>query len=146
MKRRADRIDAKLGRGLVNGRQPALWLRQKSIDGQAIMHADGRDKATAASSSTSRPSVSTPRRFSQRIDAQGAKLPRRLLATWKRRYGGHPGVRYAATSMCLLASTLTTNELEPGFRRSRNCFVLGTQAGTRRQVERAGLNATGLWP
>ena len=42
MKRQSDAIEAKLF-GATGSRGGGLWLRQKSVDGQSIIHSDGRD-------------------------------------------------------------------------------------------------------
>lgn len=141
MKRRADELDAKyMGSGLVNGR--SLWLRQKSIDGQAIINIATRAQ-DGGFLNVQAFSFDPDGSFSQRIDAQGAKLhdgywdlEKAIVVT--------PGFDSQEAEHVLLASNLTETEVSQAFVAPETVSFWELKP-LAEQVERAGLNATGYW-
>ena len=73
MKRQSDALEAKLfGAAGAGGR--GLWLRQKSVDGQSIVHAEGRDANNEAFAHVQAFNFDPDGAFSQRVDSDRATL------------------------------------------------------------------------
>ena len=139
MKRQADAIEGKLF-GAGGSGAGGLWLRQKSVDGQTIIHADSRDAKDEAFVHLQAFNFSPDGAFSQRVDADRATLQD---GYW--RLQGvtivTPGFETQTASVYLLASTLTRTEVAQAFVAPDTVSFWALRA-LAEQVERAGLDAT----
>ncbi len=143
MKQQADAIEAKLF-GAVGGPSngaKGLWLRQKSVDGQSIVHAEHVADHGATLSNVTVFGFDDDGGFAERIDAAGAtlgdgfwRLDQAQIVT--------PGFETESATTYLLASTLTPSEVSQSFLAPETVpfWSLQSLAG---QIERAGLDATG---
>ncbi len=137
MKRHGDELDALyMGSGLVTG--GTMWIRQKSVDGQAVISVearaqDGRFLHVQAFS------FDLQGAFTQRIDAQEAVL---RDGYWDMRNATvvTPGFDSQDVGEALLATNLTETEVTQAFvaPETVSFWNLSPLAD---QVERAGLNA-----
>jgi lipopolysaccharide export system permease protein len=139
MKRRSDAIEAKLF-GAASSRSGGLWLRQQSVDGQSIIHADGRDATDAGFVHVQAFNFGPDGSFSQRVDSDRAflregywDLEGDTIVT--------PGFETQTASVYLLATSLTPSEVAQAFvaPETVSFWDLGKLAD---QVDRAGLDAT----
>jgi lipopolysaccharide export system permease protein len=140
MKREADAFEAKIfgGRGAVGG--AGVWLRQQSVDGQSIIHADvnaGKDDSFLHFQAFN---FSSDGAFEQRVDADSAtlhdgywKLEGVTVVT--------PGFDTQPASVYLLATSLTRTEVAQAFV-APETVSFWRLAALAEQVERAGLDAT----
>jgi len=139
MKRQSDAIEAKLFAS-GNAHAGSFWLRQKSIDGQSIIHAEGRDVGDAAFLHIQAFNFDPGGDFSDRIDADKATL-----------HNGYwefdnatvvtPGFDTQTAAVYFLATSLTAAEVAQAFvaPETVSFWKLNELAD---QVERAGLDAT----
>ena len=137
MKARSDSLEAKLfgGAGASNSE---IWLRQKSVDGQAVLHANAHDGAHL--SGVEIYSFDAQGAFSERIDAVSAELNE---GYW-RLNDAHlivPGAAPESHALYDLATSLTPEELSQAFV-SPDIVSFWRLPGLATQTERAGLNPT----
>jgi lipopolysaccharide export system permease protein len=142
MKQRADAIEAKLfGPAGQAGGAIGFWIRQKSVDGQAIIHSEAvADRGTTLTNVTVF-AFDDAGAFVERIDAAGAVLHD---GYWALRHAQivAPGSATETVENYLLATTLTRQEVAQSFQAPETVafWRLPTLAA---QIERSGLNATG---
>jgi lipopolysaccharide export system permease protein len=142
MKQRADAIEAKLfGAGGQSGGAAGLWLRQKSVDGQAIIHADWASNGGAALTKVTVFDFDKDGSFVERIDAGGAvlrdgfwRLDQVNIVT--------PGFETQSAATYLLATTLTLGEVSQSYM-APETVPFWSLSPLVEQIERAGLDATG---
>lgn len=138
MKAQSDRLEAKLfaASGAVSG--SAVWIRQKSVDGQAILHANSRDMAHLEGVQVF--AFDRSGAFSERIDAASADLRE---GYW-RLSDAHivtPGSAPETAAVYDLATTLTPREVSQAFV-SPDVVSFWSLPELARQTERAGLDPT----
>ena len=139
MKREADRIEDRLfggGASDVGG----MWIRQKSVDGEAVVHADGRDEAGTSLNHVQVFNFDENGGFLERVDAQGATL---RDGYWRLKDANvvTPGFDTLATPSYLLATSLTKAEVAQAFV-APETVSFWTLPALAAQTDRAGLNAT----
>jgi lipopolysaccharide export system permease protein len=138
MKREADTLEARIfgGRGASGA---GVWLRQQSVDGQSVVHADaaGKDDSFLHFQAFNFAPDGT---FEQRVDADRATLHD---GYWT--LGGvtvvTPGFDTQSASAYLLATSLTRTEVAQAFV-APETVSFWKLAALAEQVERAGLDAT----
>jgi lipopolysaccharide export system permease protein len=140
MKRHSDALEAKLFGGADQQGAAGLWIRQKSVDGQAIVHADRSAEAGMTLSGVQVFNFDRQGRFSERIDAATATL---LPGYWRL---GHanivmPGNETEVAEDYLLATNLTAGELTQSFV-APETVPFWSLPPLAAQTERAGLDAT----
>jgi len=140
MKREADRIEDRLfggGASDVGG----MWIRQKSVDGEAVVHADGRDESGTSLNHVQVFNFDENGGFLERVDAQGATL---RDGYWRLKDANvvTPGFDTLATPSYLLATSLTKAEVAQAFV-APETVSFWTLPALAAQTDRAGLNATG---
>jgi len=141
LKQRADALEAKIfGQG---GQTSAagLWVRQKSVDGQAVIRAESAGEGGGVLSRVTVFGFDEDGRFEERIDAAGATLHPGYWALQDAKVVT-PGVETEAVGAYLLATNLTPREVSQSFTAPETVpfWSLPELAG---QTERAGLDATG---
>jgi lipopolysaccharide export system permease protein len=140
LKQRADQIEAKIfGQGGQLSSSAGLWIRQKSIDGQAIIRAEKATEGGAALSGVTVFGFDPDGRFEERIDAASASLRRGYwqLADAK---VVMPGIETQAVGAYLLATNLTAREVSQSFTAPETVPFWSLPA-LAAQTERAGLDA-----
>jgi lipopolysaccharide export system permease protein len=140
MKRQSDRIEAKLfGAGANNS--AGVWIRQKSVDGEAVVHADGRDESGPSLIHVQVFNFDAKGGFVERVDAEGATL---RDGYWRLNDVNvvTPGFDTLATTSYLLATTLTKEEVAQAFVAPETVSFWALPA-LAAQTDRAGLDATG---
>ena len=113
MKRQSDALEAKLfGAAGAGGR--GLWLRQKSVDGQSIVHAEGRDANNEAFAHVQAFNFDPDGAFSQRVNSDRATL---RDGYWELEGATivTPGFDSQTASVYLLATSLTRTEVTRAF-------------------------------
>jgi lipopolysaccharide export system permease protein len=141
MKQKADVIEAKLfGGGLSSGGE-GLWLRQKSMDGQAIVHADRMADHGVTLSKVTVFEFEKDGGFSERIDAAGASLQEGFWRLTEAEIVV-PGFETQPAGTYLLATTLTPSEVSQSFI-APETVPFWNLPELASQIERAGLDATG---
>jgi lipopolysaccharide export system permease protein len=141
-KQQADAIEAKLfGSGGQTRGAPGLWLRQKSVDGQTIIHADSVADHGATLSKVTAFDFDMEGRFVERVDAAGATLHNGF---WRLEQANvvTPGFETESVATYLLATTLTVAEVAQAYIAPETVPFWGLSP-LAAQVERAGLDATG---
>ena len=140
MKRQSDRIEAKLF-GAGAGKSAGVWIRQKSVDGEAVVHADGRDDSGPSLIHVQVFNFDANGAFVERIDAKGATLQDGF---WRLNDADvvTPGFDTLTTGSYLLATTLTRADVAQAFvaPETASFWALPALAA---QTDRAGLDATG---
>ncbi|WP_158817946.1 LPS export ABC transporter permease LptG [Methylocapsa sp. S129] len=142
MKQRADAIEAKLfGSGGQSSGAAGLWLRQKSVDGQAIIHADGVADSGATLSKVTVFAFDKDGTFTERIDAASAALHDGF---WRLEQAEvvTPGLETQSAATYLLATTLTLGEVSQSYM-APETVPFWSLSPLAEQIERAGLDATG---
>jgi lipopolysaccharide export system permease protein len=142
MKQQADAIEAKLfGSGGTTAGAAGLWLRQKSVDGQAIVHADGVTDHGATLAKVTVFSFDMEGRFIERVDAASATLHDGF---WRLEQANvvTPGFETQSVSTYLLATTLTVSEVSQAYV-APETVPFWSLSPLAAQIERAGLDATG---
>ncbi|MGA2045461.1 MAG: LptF/LptG family permease, partial [Roseiarcus sp.] len=115
MKQQADAIEAKLfGAGGASSQTAGIWLRQKSVDGQAIIHADAVSDYGATISKVTVFGFDAAGGFVERIDAEKGglhdgywSLDQAEIVT--------PGLETQSVNTYLLATTLTRGEVSRSY-------------------------------
>ncbi len=140
MKREADRIEAKLF-GTGADASAGVWIRQKSVDGESVVHADGRDLSGPSLIHVQVFSFDANGAFAERIDAESATLKD---GYWRLSDAKvvTPGFDTLATGSYLLATTLTKADVAQAFIAPETASFWSLRA-LAAQTERAGLDATG---
>ena len=142
MKQQADAIEAKLfGAGGQHSGAAGLWLRQKSVDGQAIIHADGVADNGATLSKATVFAFDKDGSFVERVDAAHATLHDGF---WRLDEANvvTPGFETQSAATYLLATTLTVSEVSQSYL-APETVPFWSLAPLADQIERAGLDATG---
>ena len=140
MKRQSDALEAKLFGGIGPRGGRSLWLRQQSVDGQSIIHADGRDSADDAFLNVQAFNFDVDGTFASRVDADRALL---RVGYWQ--FSGAkvvtPGFDSQPADVYYLATNLTKTQVEQAFVAPETVSFWSLAALTA-QVEGAGLDAT----
>jgi lipopolysaccharide export system permease protein len=142
MKQQADAIEAKLfGAGGASSQTAGIWLRQKSVDGQAIIHADAVSDYGATISKVTVFGFDAAGGFVERIDAEKGglhdgywSLDQAEIVT--------PGLETQSVNTYLLATTLTRGEVSRSYL-APETVPFWSLRELAAQIERAGLDATG---
>ena len=140
MKRQSDRIEAKL---FGAGADPSagVWIRQKGVDGESILHADGRDSAAGTLVHVQVFSFGPNGAFVERIDAETATLED---GYWRLADAKvvTPGFDTLSTGVYLLATTLNRSDISQAFvtPETVSFWALPELA---EQMRRAGLDPAG---
>jgi lipopolysaccharide export system permease protein len=144
MKQKADAIEAKLfgaAGGAAAGGGKELWLRQRSVDGQAIIHANGVADQGATLTNVTVFDFDKDGGFTDRIDAAGATLHDGYWSLDQAKVVT-PGLETQAVETYLLATTLTRGEVSQSFI-APETVPFWSLPPLVAQIERAGLDATG---
>jgi len=140
MKRQADRLEARLfGAAAAPGGN--VWLRQKSVDGESVIHADGRDDTAATLIHVQVFGFDRNGAFAERIDADEAILEDGYWRLTNAQVVS-PGFDTLSTSVYLLATTLTRGDIAQAFVPPETVSFWGLSQ-LAEQTQRAGLNAAG---
>ncbi len=140
MKRQAEAIEAKMfGAGAAAG-GGGIWLRQKSVDGQSIVHSDGRGAIDDTYLRMQAFNFDADGAFIQRVDAERAIL-RDGYWEFHNVTVVSPGFDTQTANIYLLATTLTPLEVSQAFVAPETVSFWRLN-GLAEQVERAGLDAT----
>jgi lipopolysaccharide export system permease protein len=140
LKQRADQIEAKIfGQAGQLSSSAGLWIRQKSVDGQAIIRAEKATEGGAALSGVTVFGFDPDGRFEERIDAASAALRR---GYWRLEDAKvvTPGIETQAVGAYLLATNLTAREVSQSFTAPETVPFWSLPA-LAEQTERAGLDA-----
>jgi lipopolysaccharide export system permease protein len=140
MKRQSDRLEAKsFGAGASNS--GGMWIRQKSVDGEAVVHADGRDDSGPSLIHVQVFNFDAKGEFVERVDADSATLQD---GYWKLTNANvvTPGFDTLSTDTYLLATSLTRAEVAQAFV-APETVSFWDLPGLAAQTDRAGLDATG---
>jgi lipopolysaccharide export system permease protein len=139
MKRHAAALEAKLF-GAAARDAGGFWLRQKTVDGQSIVHADGRDLENGGFIGVQAYNFAPDGVFDQRVDAKSAVLKD---GYWEMHDADvvAPGDDEMHVSVYLLATTVKAAELAQSFvpPDTVSFFSLGALA---EEMRNAGLDAT----
>ena len=139
MKRQAAGLEAKLFGAGAQG-AGGFWLRQKSVDGQSIVHVDGRDLDTDEFIGVEAYNFGRDGAFNQRIDARTAVL---RDGYWEFHDAEvvTPGDDETHVRVYLLATSLTREQLAQSFVPPDTVSFFGLKP-LAEQVRGAGLDAT----
>jgi lipopolysaccharide export system permease protein len=140
LKQRADQIEAKIfGQGGQLSSSAGLWIRQKSVDGQAIIRAEKATEGGATLSGVTVFGFDADGRFEERIDAASASLHRGF---WRLEDSKvvTPGIETQEVGSYLLATNLTPREVSQSFTAPETVPFWSLPA-LAEQTERAGLDA-----
>ncbi len=140
MKRHADALEAKLFGTSAQQGSAGLWIRQRSVDGQAIIHADRSADSGMTLSNVQVFNFDQSGRFVERIDAASAALTE---GYW-RLEGTNvvtPGAETQSVGAYLLATTLTPGEVTQSFVAPETVPFWNLRP-LADQTERAGLDST----
>jgi lipopolysaccharide export system permease protein len=140
MKRQADAFEASIFSGRATNGGAGVWLRQQSVDGQSIIHADANGGNNDSFVHFQAFNFAPDSAFEQRVDADKASL-----------HDGYwelagvtvvtPGFDTQTASVYLLATNLTRTEVAQAFV-APETVSFWKLAALAEQVERAGLDAT----
>ena len=137
MKRQADRIEAKLFGAAANSKA-GIWIRQKSVDGESIVHADGRGDAPASLIHVQVFSFGPDGAFVERVDAESATLEDGYWRLTDPKVVT-PGFDTLSTGVYLLATTLTRSDIAQAFD-APETVSFWALPGLAEQMRRAGLD------
>jgi lipopolysaccharide export system permease protein len=139
MKNKSDQIETAVFGGRTNP-WGDLWLRQKSIDGQAILHARGKEEGGAKLSGVEVYNFDDKGNFLERVDAAAGELHDgfwelhdAMIVT--------PGFETFPASTYLLATSLSRRDVTQAFV-DPETVSFWSLAGLAEQTARAGLDAT----
>jgi lipopolysaccharide export system permease protein len=142
LKQRADQIEAKIfGQGGGSTSAAGLWVRQRSIDGQAIIRAEKATDGGGTLSSVTVFEFDQDGRFQDRIDAAEAHLHRGYWSLTDAKVVT-PGIETQEVGLYLLATNLTPREVSQSFTAPETVPFWSLPA-LAEQTERAGLDAAG---
>jgi lipopolysaccharide export system permease protein len=142
MKRRADQIEAKIFGGSEHaGSEAGLWIRQRSVDGQAIIRAERATDGGATLGGVTVFGFDGAGRFEERIDADTAALGK---GVWRLQNATVLSAETGSESVgvYLLATNLTAREVSQSFTAPETVPFWGLPAMID-QTERAGLDSAG---
>jgi lipopolysaccharide export system permease protein len=142
MKQKADAIEAKLfGAGGRTSGSAGLWLRQKSVDGQAIVHANSVADSGASLSKVTVFEFDKDGGFVERIDAADATLHDGF---WRLEQANvvTPGFETQLAATYLLATTLTVSDVAQSYM-APETVPFWSLSPLAAQIERSGLDARG---
>ena len=141
LKQRADALEAKIFDQPGQTAATGLWIRQKSVDGQAILRAESASEGGVVLSGVTVFGFDPGGKFDERIDAASATLRR---GYWQLQDAKIviPGFETQSAGAYLLATNLTAREVSQTFTAPETVsfWALPELAG---QTERAGLDGTG---
>lgn len=140
-KQRADRLETRVFGQARDTSNAALWIRQKSLDGQAIIRAEHASDSGTVLSGVVAFVYDPDGSFAERVEGAHARLEpgfwtfdnARVLA---------PGEEPVDHKVYLLATNLTSTQVTQSFV-SPESVPFWTLPEVRDQTERAGLDATG---
>ncbi|SFK05850.1 LPS export ABC transporter permease LptG [Methylocapsa palsarum] len=142
MRHRADRIEAQLfGVGDKDSPTAALWLRQKGVDGQAIIRAEKAENGGARLISVTAYIYDTDGKFEARVEAPTAEL---LPGVWRFDQARllAPGEEASSAGVYLLATDLLPDQAGQAFIPPESVPFWDLPEWAR-WTETAGLDATG---
>ena len=139
MKQRSERIEASVFGGPAPG-SGGLWIRQKSIDGQAVIHANGRDATGTLLARVEVFNFDDKGNFVERVEAGSAEL---RDGYWVLRDAKliTPGFETLSLSTYLLATNLNRREVSQAFV-APETVSFWSLPGLAEQTARAGLDPT----
>ncbi len=139
MKQRSDAIEVRLFSDLAPG-SGGMWIRQKSIDGQAVIHANGRDSTGTQLTGIEVFNFDDKGNFVERVDAASGDLED---GYWLLRDAKviTPGFETLPVSTYLLATSLSRREVAQAFV-APETVSFWRLPGLVAQTERAGLDPT----
>jgi len=141
LKQRADGIEARLFgiAGRPDG-DTSLWIRQKSVDGQAIIRAEKSSDGGAALTSVTAFLYDSDGRFEERVDAAAARL---LPGVWEMQavHITAPGEPARMAGVYLLATNLTADQVAQNVL-NPDSVSFWDLPQMRERTEMAGLDAT----
>jgi len=142
MKQRADVIENQLFG--ENGRKEgdtSVWIRQKSVDGQAILRAEAITNGGNALKTVTAYLYDPSGRFAERVDADSAKL---LPGVWQFQNAriSAPGEDAHDVGHYMLATSLTSGQVAQTIA-SPDSVPFWDLPAFREQIETAGLDSTG---
>ena len=142
LKQRADRIETRLfGKTGRDDADTSLWIRQKSVDGQAILRAERSSDAGTALSGVTAFVYEPDGRFLERIEAAHATLSRGFWTMEEARVLV-PGEEPSDHAAFILASNLTPQQVTQSFV-APDTVPFWDLPGVGERTEKAGLDATG---
>jgi lipopolysaccharide export system permease protein len=142
MKQRADAIETQLfGRGGMRG-DTTLWIRQTSVDGEAILRAAQSYKSGTLLTSVTAYVYEPDGRFEERVYAERATL---LPGVWKLQNAeiSAPGEEAREVGTYLLATDLSPDRLSENFL-TPDSVPFWSLPRLREESEQAGLDSTGF--
>lgn len=142
MKQRADVIETQLfGRGGQVG-DTTLWIRQKSVDGEAILRAAGSLNSGTLLTTVTAYVYEPDGRFEERVQAERATL---LPGVWKLQNAeiSAPGQEAREVGTYLLATDLSPDQLSENFL-TPDSVPFWSLPRLRQESEVAGLDSTGF--
>jgi lipopolysaccharide export system permease protein len=139
MKRHAGALEAKLF-GAAAQDAGGFWLRQKTVDGQSIVHADGRDLAKDAFINVQAYNFAPDGTFEQRVDAKTAVLNDGFWEFHDAEVVS-PGDDEMHAAVYLLATSVTAAQLAQSLAPADTVSFFGLGAIVE-SVRSAGLDAT----
>ena len=139
MKQRSERIEASVFGGPAPG-SGGVWIRQKSIDGQAVIHANGRDATGTLLARVEVFNFDDKGNFVERVEAGSAEL---RDGYWVLRDAKliTPGFETLSLSTYLLATNLNRREVSQAFV-APETVSFWSLPGLAEQTARAGLDPT----
>jgi len=144
MKQRADILETQLfGRGGdEKGTGQSFWIRQKSVDGEAILHSANPPVGRTTLNSVTAFVYEPDGRFEERVEAQRATL---LPGVWKLQNAivSAPGEEARSVGTYLLATDLSPDELMQGSLTPDSVPFWSLQR-LRQESDIAGLDSTGF--
>ena len=140
-KQRADRLETRLfGVTRDSSTDLALWIRQKSVDGQAVIRAERSSDAGTVLSGVVAFIYDQDGSFMERVEAERARL-RPGYWTFESARVQSPGNEPVDNKIYLLATNLTAEQVTQSFVAPES-VPFWTLPGVRDKTERAGLDAT----
>ncbi len=142
MKQRADAIETQLfGRGGRHG-DTTMWIRQTSVDGEAILRAADSLKSGTLLTSVTAYVYEPDGRFEERVQAERATL---LPGVWKLQNAeiSAPGEEARQVGTYLLATDLSPDQLSENFL-TPDSVPFWSLPRLRQESEQAGLDSTGF--
>lgn len=140
-KHRADGLETKLFGNAAGAASTSLWIRQKSVDGQAVIRAESSSEQGSQLGAVSAFVFDRSGRFQERVEAASARL---RAGFWQMQdvrivaVGEEPRV----SESYLLATNLTPEQVTQSFA-APDTVSFWQLARIRDQTEKAGLDATG---
>ncbi len=143
MKQRADVIETQLfGRSGQQQGDTTLWIRQRSVDGEAILRAGRSLESGTLLTSVTAYVYESDGRFEERVQADRATL---LPGVWKLQNAeiSAPGEEARQVATYLLATDLSPDQLAENFL-TPDSVPFWSLPRLRQESEMAGLNSTGF--